>query len=216
MKYVSIDIETTGLNPETCQILSVGLVVEDTNNIVHLDELPKLEIGIVRENITGELFAINMNKQLLEDIKNYRYAKTVSEGNQVSAQTGRQYLSESNVVMAIADFLIDNGVFNDQEKTLSSLGCKNHSPLYFTAAGKNFESFDLKFLERLPRWKQYFKVRSRVLDPAILFVDWKNDKSLPSLSACKERAGLDSHVSHNAVEDALDVVALLRKSYAEV
>jgi DNA polymerase III epsilon subunit-like protein len=216
MKYVSIDIETTGLNPETCQILSVGLVVEDTNNIVHLDELPKLEIGIVRENITGELFALNMNKDLLWDLNHYNGCTSNIGRELVSDRTGREYLKEDQVAGSILTFLLANDVFADQEDRVAKIMCKNNPQLYFTAAGKNFESFDLKFLERLPRWKQYFKVRSRVLDPAILFVDWKNDKSLPSLSACKERAGFDSHVSHNAVEDALDVVALLRKSYAAV
>jgi DNA polymerase III epsilon subunit-like protein len=216
MKYVSIDIETTGLNPETCQILSVGLVVEDTNNIVHLDDLPKLEIGIVREHITGELFALNMNKDLLWDLNHYNECTSNIGRELVSDRTGREYLKEDQVVGSILTFLLANDVFSDQEDRVAKIMCKNNPQLYFTAAGKNFESFDLKFLERLPRWKQYFKVRSRVLDPAILFVDWKNDKSLPSLSACKERAGFDSHVSHNAVEDALDVVALLRKSYAEV
>jgi hypothetical protein len=76
-------------------------------------------------------------------------------------------------------------------------------PWYFNAAGKNFVSFDQKFLERLPRWKQVFKIRGRVLDPAILFVDWTNDTAAPGLSLCKERAGLPSLVTHNAVEDAM-------------
>jgi oligoribonuclease (3'-5' exoribonuclease) len=66
MKYVSIDIETTGLNPKTDQILSIGLVVEDTLSILPLDDLPKLEVRIWREKITGDLFAINMNKDLLK------------------------------------------------------------------------------------------------------------------------------------------------------
>jgi len=86
-------------------------------------------------------------------------------------------------------------------------------PFYFNAAGKNFGSFDQKFLERLPRWKQIFRIRNRILDPAILYVDWENDDSLPGLSKCKERGGFNPHVTHNAVDDAMDVVALLRKMY---
>lgn len=213
MKYVSIDIETTGLNPETCQILSVGLVVEDTNNPLPLEDLPKLEIGIVHENITGELFAINLNKDLLWDINAYNECTAGIGRSLVSDRTGREYLKEDQVATAILTFLLSNDVFADQEDSVSKINCKSHPPLYFTAAGKNFAGFDLKFLERLPRWKQYFKVRSRVLDPAILFVDWTNDKDVPSLSVCKERAHLDPHVSHNAVEDALDVVSLLRTQY---
>jgi len=28
-KYVSLDIETTGLNPENCQVLEIGAVIDD-------------------------------------------------------------------------------------------------------------------------------------------------------------------------------------------
>jgi hypothetical protein len=86
-------------------------------------------------------------------------------------------------------------------------------PISFTAAGKNFATFDKKFLEMLPRWQQFFRVKQRVIDPAVLYVDWKNDKELPNLSKCKERAGLGSHVSHNALEDTWDTLEIIRKKY---
>jgi hypothetical protein len=44
-------------------------------------------------------------------------------------------------------------------------------------------------------------------------VDWKNDKSLPNLTTCKERAGVSGIVTHNALEDAWDVIEVLRKFY---
>ena len=49
MRYISIDIETTGLDAETNQILSIGAVVEDTNNLVPFDELPKFHAVIKRK-----------------------------------------------------------------------------------------------------------------------------------------------------------------------
>lgn len=33
MKYVSIDIETSGLDPEINNVLSIGAVIEDTANL---------------------------------------------------------------------------------------------------------------------------------------------------------------------------------------
>lgn len=33
MKYVSIDIETTGLNPEVHQVIELAAVLEDTENL---------------------------------------------------------------------------------------------------------------------------------------------------------------------------------------
>ena len=58
-----------------------------------------------------------------------------------------------------------------------------------------------------------FSVRSRVLDPAILCVDWDNDDSLPSLDECKTRMNIEGVVTHNALEDAIDVINVLRKNY---
>ena len=86
-------------------------------------------------------------------------------------------------------------------------------PTHIIAAGKNFATFDKKFLEKLPRWQQCLRIKQRVIDPAILYVDWKNDNDLPNLSLCKERAGLSNIVTHNALEDAWDTLEVLRKFY---
>ena len=43
--------------------------------------------------------------------------------------------------------------------------------------------------------------------------DWNEDESLPSLIKCKERANIEGIVTHNALEDAWDVIELLRKHY---
>ena len=53
MKFLSIDLETTGLNPNPIldengkivfhanQIIEVGVVLEDTNTVLPLESLPK-------------------------------------------------------------------------------------------------------------------------------------------------------------------------------
>ena len=82
-----------------------------------------------------------------------------------------------------------------------------------TAAGKNFGTFDKLFLEQIPEWNQYVKFISRIIDPSILFVDWKTDNQLPSLTECKERANVPGVVTHNALEDAWDVIQTLRTKY---
>ena len=86
-------------------------------------------------------------------------------------------------------------------------------PITINVAGKNFATFDKLFLEQLPWWKKLIKIRQRILDPAILMTDWKNDTSLPNLTTCKERANIDGVVTHNALEDAWDVIQILRKFY---
>jgi inhibitor of KinA sporulation pathway (predicted exonuclease) len=43
-----------------------------------------------------------------------------------------------------------------------------------------------------------------------LFMNWQKDESLPNLNKCIERAGLTGEVSHDAVDDAIDVVRVIR------
>jgi hypothetical protein len=239
MKYVSIDIETTGLDPENCQVLSIGAVIEDTQKLLPLEELPRVHIAIRRENISGSMFAINMNRALIEQIVDFENA-TITRKEELRNSTDTVYVREDEAVRALFHFLYEHGGLDvtdtegwshaaindafervpstDKEgkmvlKSFPALTSKM-KPYVINAAGKNFASFDIKFLERLPRWKQVFKVRSRILDPGVLFVDWKNDDAVPGMSECKKRANLPELVTHHAVEDAIDVIMLLRTTYA--
>ena len=223
MRYASIDIETTGIDNENTQTLSIGIVVEDTVNPKPVEELPTLEIAIIRERIEGEIFAINMNRQLIADILEYKMARSDEERKEIERRTGREYMYEEDVAKRIFQFLWDNGALDgkfDPTGMMEFVNGKSYpaltskmKPFYFNAAGKNFANFDNKFLERLPRWKQCLKARGRTLDPSVLYIDWKNDDTAPGLSLCKQRAGLSEVVTHNAIEDAMDVVLLFRKFY---
>lgn len=45
-------------------------------------------------------------------------------------------------------------------------------------------------------------------------MDFKNDDWLPNLTTCKEKAGLEeTEVTHNALDDAWDVIQVLRAKY---
>jgi DNA polymerase III epsilon subunit-like protein len=224
MKYVSIDIETTGLDPENNQILSVAAIIEDTNNPLPFDEVPKFHVAIKRENISGSMFAINMNRDLVESIVHYQTAKDQDEKNDLVHMTGMLFMEEEEVVESLYQFLYRNGLVDVDPEYLSKTSklvngirhpmlTSNMQKVHITCAGKNFGTFDKLFLEKLPRWKQVFRIRQRILDPSVLFVDWKNDESLPGLSDCKKRAGLSEVVTHNALEDAWDVIELFRKKY---
>lgn len=66
MKFFSIDIETTGLDWDTCQILCIGAVFVDTafpDNIYN-QENRFLQL-IKHEMIHGEPYALNMNAALI-------------------------------------------------------------------------------------------------------------------------------------------------------
>ena len=182
MRYVSIDIETTGLNPERDQILEFGAVIGDTNKKYDIQSAIKFHKIILHRRIVGDIFAVNMNKDIIQEIK-----EAFDEPELNSKFCSIQYLEENFI-----EWLKQNGF--DTTKNIN-------------AAGKNFAGFDQKFLE--PYFKN-IKFSQRVLDPAILYFD-SNDKRLPDLKTCKARAGLNDNVSHRALDDALDVVLLLQK-----
>jgi oligoribonuclease len=70
MKYVSIDLETTGLETENHQILSIGAVIEDTlDTRINVEDLPTFHGVIVHNELTGSPFALNMNRDLIEKIQ---------------------------------------------------------------------------------------------------------------------------------------------------
>jgi DNA polymerase III epsilon subunit-like protein len=227
MKYISIDIETTGLDSDLNQILSIGAVIEDTNNTVPIEELPTFHAIIKRESVYGSIFALNLNRDLIQAMKDHSEAKTDEAKKEVENSFGAKFYQEDEVVEALYQFCYRNGLveFNDNGADVFGKHVKlvdgimypiltsKMNKTYLNCAGKNFAGFDKKFLEKLPRWKQVFSIRSRVLDPGVLFVDWKNDESIPSLDTCKQRAGIEGVVTHNAVEDAMDVVKLFRKQY---
>lgn len=192
MKYASIDIETTGLNAETCQTLSIGVVLEDTDLQLPFDEIPKLHIIIPHKEIYGEPYALNLNKDLIARIGKYnnRHAGIFLPEDRYTI-----YLEPEFIVEHLEKFFLRNGF---EGKVI--------------VAGKNYTGFDLKFLSKLPRWNT-LTIHRRVIDPAPLFMDWHNDKELPDLSLCKSRAGIAGDVTHNAVEDAFDVIQVLRTKY---
>jgi oligoribonuclease len=204
MKYISIDIETTGLNPLTCNTLSIGAILEDTNNPMPYEELPKFHVAILHNELKGSPYAINMNHELIETVVQYQKAENIDEKNDLVHMTGMQFLKLEDVASTFNFFLFKNGMVNHVHP---------NKPTTITTAGKNFGTFDKLFLEQIPEWNQYVKFRSRIIDPAILFVDWKTDEQLPSLNECKERANLPGVVTHNALEDAWDVIQILRTKY---
>ncbi len=199
MVYVSLDIETSGLNPENCQILSFGAVIEDTVNIKPLDELPKLHCVVIHDYIKGEPFALNMNKDIIEMIKEFHQSKDFIAMEQ---KYNCKFTYEDSLAEVFMNFLLMNGF---------SKG--GNGKIEINVAGKNYSSFDDKFLQKLPKWNDLIRTHQRTIDPAILFVDWKKDKTLPNLSKCLERGEFDGEVPHTALEDALLVVKTLRTQY---
>jgi len=229
MKYVSIDIETTGLDYENNHILSIGAIIEDTKNPLSFEDSPKFHGAIMRRgDVTGSFFALNLNRDLIETISNFQETKDKEKKDKIIEEAGMEFYYEDEIVEAMFRFFWDNDIgregFNNdnlldgrmitvEDGKVYPMLTSKIPKMYFNVAGKNFGTFDLRFLETLPRWKQIFRPRAKILDPAILNVNWNKDDALPGLALCKERVGINKEVTHNALEDAWDVIVTIRPAY---
>ena len=231
MIYCSIDLETTGLNAEKYQILTFSGILENTEKKLSLEQCPKINIYILRDEIIGSPFAINMNSRIIASISRYQNLKTDEEKDGLGESLGCVFLYPQAVpyyfyVWVLVhqegrkeyEFHLDPKNWKDHKMTevqirlISSLR-ETAGPLTINVAGKNFATFDKKFIDQIEKFYHFVRFRQRVLDPSPLFADWNHDTALPDLTTCKERAGLDPFVSHDSLDDAWDVIQLFRKVY---
>ena len=65
MIYCSIDIETSGLDPEKHKVLSIGAIIEDTEKKLPFEEIPKFNAIVLQNEIVGSPRAITMNQNII-------------------------------------------------------------------------------------------------------------------------------------------------------
>lgn len=193
MKYVAIDVETTGLDRSSDQILEFAAVFTAIgDNSVETVELPTFHTFVNPGRISGDAFALNMNANAIAQIK---------AGNCIKIE---------ELAASLYGWLNENQdlVDRDYDGAIRSVPPK----MILNIAGKNYGMFDNYFVSRIPCWEQYFKTGHRVGDPMNLYLK-AGDKGFPSLQTCLQRAGIDRTVKHTAAADAYDVIDLFRKFY---
>jgi DNA polymerase III epsilon subunit-like protein len=183
MKYVSLDLETTCISPKKpTNILMVSMVLEDTNNVLPLEQLPHFTCFVKPSTIEGSVFALSLNDWILGIISERHENKL-----------GYPIYNGNEWIEKALGWLKNQGIDRMHRTTL---------------AGKNVATFDLLFLPR--EIQDVFN--ARVLDPGSVFADFSREK-LMSLQEIKDQLGVEGQVTHNAYEDALDVIKILRKKY---
>ncbi|WP_426058285.1 hypothetical protein [Hymenobacter sp. B1770] len=189
MRYISLDLETSGPNPQRHQVLELAAVVEDTRHLRPLAELPAFRRVVRHPEYVGTAGALALNARLLVEL--------------AEKKPNPELCTPDELLPQLREFLLAHG-FRPNPKD-----CLN-----VTMAGKNVASYDLGFLKELPGWGTLVRADPAMLDPAAFYLNWHKDSRLPSMSICKARAQFDDHeVAHEALADALDVVRLLRPFY---
>lgn len=67
MKFLSIDIETTGLDPHNNQILEFGAIAIDTSYPT-VPYIAEFRAVFIHQELTGNPIALTMNSKLIDDI----------------------------------------------------------------------------------------------------------------------------------------------------
>ena len=192
MKYVSLDIETTGLNPKKCDIVQFAAVIDDLSDPQPLEKLPTFQTYFCQPTYTGEPYALGMHPGIFKRIADAQQ-KRIEEN-----EFGDRFMSIRDLPTALKNFLTGNGYTEDK-----------YGRVRVTAAGKNVGMFDLPFLKKKVKSWGDITILHRVIDPAILYYE-PGDLTLPDSKLCMQRAGLAGEVAHTALEDALMVVKLVR------
>ncbi len=188
MKYCSIDIETTGLDHNYCQIIEFAAVVDNLKIQAPLDSLPKFQTYILHEHYIGEPYALSMHAETFRKIAKWQ-------------ENGINICEPNQLMTKFYTFLT----------TLGGYSSFASSQIKINIAGKNFGNFDSKFIEKLNNGS-LVRFSHRPLDPGSMYLD-VDDAEPPSTEMCLKRAGLDACVAHTALEDAMAVIQLLRKKH---
>lgn len=204
MIYLSLDIETTGLNPLTCNVLEVGAYFEDTLALKPREQLPCFHKYLWQETYQGEPFALQMNQAIFQKILELK--KTQGVGS---------YHDQDHLLIEPDALWTQFGWWVYSNRKLWAGTKFDDDTTYHVSempkmvvAGKNVAGFDLPFLSQLPGIKPPFF--HRVIDPGMMYFDAIQDKVPPDLKECKKRAHLPEAVSHEALDDAWDVIQLVR------
>lgn len=210
MICVSLDIETTGLDISWCQILEIGATIFDTTKgLEQFDSNPKWKCIVDNgKQIQGEPYAINMNARIfkiLADLEDYDKTGEGMKEARVAYRNEYNILTPGQVADSFWEWLLMCRMSDIKVK----IGEKpKKEKIYITVCGKNAASFDVPFLkEKIPSWNERIRIRTRILDPSILFIE-KADEEPPGLEMCMARARMNGIVTHDALQDAIDTAKI--------
>lgn len=204
--YISVDLETTGLNTEKSQILQIGWVIDD--GVSPIDQLEKGTVLIQNDTINyGENYAIGMNAWIFQEL--------------MKKQAERKYPTRT-----LQAGIFDLMVAIDKAAKLAhafdvAQGLKKPNQRV-QIAGKNVSNFDwVIILNQLRKEsssvgeaeynasavEKLVKVDHKFIDVGAVYFDTFGKN--PGFNEINALIG-NTEISHDALDDAMDVVIALR------
>jgi hypothetical protein len=191
MKYCSIAVATTGLNPRSNDVLEFSAIIEDTHHLKLLENCPKIQRWIDKEFYRGNPQALASSSHIFTKICELREKKS------------KRLIISDDLSIHFANLLRPH--FTE--------GSIFKRPI--TIAGKNFATFDNLFLSRLKNFKN-IPLNPRILDPSNFFIDWENDNEPPTFVECKRRCGINPDLPADTMALAWNIIEILRTKYQKI
>jgi len=217
MKFASVDIETTGLDPEKDIVLEIAAGIGEVKPIGWIGPLGsdltlaeralierhiyapldnEIRILVIPEGpITADLYILAMHSRLWGEMS--KFDKEMGKDKQVIKVSDSFFAVRKEKAWPI---------FRAWFKRVHPEGVMN-------CAGKNYAGFDARFLRRIdPSFDGIF--RARIIDPAPLYYRG-GDEKMPSTETCLERLkkewpSMPTLEAHSALEDARAVGWLVK------
>jgi len=184
MKYLTIDIVTTGDDIFKNQIIEIGAVIDDLSKPIPIDEIPKFHYYIDNHMINGTPDKLlSLHKQLI----------IISE-----KKDKYPIINSSEVIDFFHNWLIDNSVILSQ-CPMYTLAIDGHKKINFLYRDLLNTKCDFK--------KDYYY---DIFNPMILFCDPKNQKIPTVNETLLETKNYKKRKNNNILDNVYDIVRLMR------
>lgn len=179
---VSVDTETTGLDPACCSIIQFGACLQNSDG-----SIKGMELVIVPESkrLTGDPYALAMNADIIKRIDQY---------SKSGAGAFKEWCYPRELVSMFLEFLTSNGWLGEKIQIV----------------GKNFAKLDLQFLNRLgwdrvPQHHRYIDVGSMVMHAGDTCVPDTSE-------CARRLGYKLTTARHTALEDSIDMLIMFQKA----
>lgn len=181
-------------------MIEFGAVLDDLEDPKPIKDLPKYRCLFKLGNYFCEHYALLMHIKngLWQEIYDAKISDTniTDPSNYYVVVDNHKNFEPNKFERSFRRFLIENNYLDDTK-------------IRINVAGKNFSGFDKKFIDKWTELDRYVRIDHRVLDPTFAFLEIA-DKYAPGLATCFKRIGVKQKTAHTSVDDAIDVIRLIR------